>query len=63
MVCYNYLIDSTPQRPDLDYWNISKNSIWQDSAVFGKPHALEYDADGVDRSSTSSTYVQGNTDG
>ena len=34
----------------------------EDSAIFGKPHALEYDADGVEPS-TSATYVQGNTDG
>ena len=45
----------------MDYWNVSKNSV-ANSAVFGKPHALEYDADGVEGSS-SSTYVQGNTDG
>ena len=37
-------------------------TAWADSAVFGKPHAMEYDADGVEPA-TSSTYVQGNTDG
>ena len=57
MVCYNYQ-DSTPQRP---IWTLARTA-WADSAVFGKPHALEYDADGVEGSS-SSTYVQGNTDG
>ena len=60
MVCYNYQ-DSSPQRP---IWTVGTlaRTAWQDSAVFGKPHALEYDADGVEGSS-SATYVQGNTDG
>ena len=48
MVCYNYF-DSSPQRP---VWTIGTlaRTAWQDSAVFGKPHALEYDADGVETS-------------
>ena len=60
MVCYNYQ-DSSPQRP---IWTVGTlaRTAWQDSAVFGKPHAMEYDADGVE-AATSSTYVQGNTDG
>ena len=60
MVCYNYF-DSQPQRP---VWTIGTlaRTAWADSAVFGNPHALEYDADGVE-GATSSTYVQGNTDG
>jgi hypothetical protein len=60
MVCYNYQ-DSSPQRP---IWTVGTlaRTAWADSAVFGNPHALEYDADGVEGSS-SSTYVQGNTDG
>jgi hypothetical protein len=60
MVCYNYQ-DSTPSRP---IWTVGTlaRTAWADSAVFGNPHALEYDADGVEGSS-SSTYVQGNTDG
>ena len=60
MVCYNYQ-DSSPQRP---IWTIGTlaRTAWADSAVFGKPHAMEYDADGVEPA-TSSTYVQGNTDG
>ena len=60
MVCYNYQ-DSSPQRP---IWTVGTlaRTAWADSAVFGKPHAMEYDADGVEGSS-SSTYVQGNTDG
>ena len=60
MVCYNYQ-DSSPQRP---VWTVGTlaRTAWEDSAIFGKPHALEYDADGVEPS-TSATYVQGNTDG
>ena len=60
MVSYNYF-DSTPQRP---VWTVGSlaRTAWADSAVFGNPHALEYDADGVE-GATSSTYVQGNTDG
>ena len=60
MVSYNYF-DSQPQRP---VWTVGTlaRTAWADSAVFGKPHAMEYDADGVEGSS-SSTYVQGNTDG
>ncbi len=60
MVCYNYF-DSQPQRPVWTVGTLSRTA-WADSAVFGNPHALEYDADGVEGSS-SSTYVQGNTDG
>ena len=60
MVCYNYQ-DSSPQRP---IWTVGTlaRTAWADSAVFGSPHALEYDADGVE-AATSSTYIQGNTDG
>ncbi len=60
MVCYNYF-DSTPQRP---VWTVGSlaRTAWADSAVFGTPHALAYDASGVEGSS-SNTYVQGNTDG
>ena len=60
MVSYNYF-DSQPQRP---VWTVGTlaRTAWADSAVFGKPHAMEYDADGVEPA-TSSTYVQGNTDG
>jgi len=60
MVCYNYQ-DSTPSRPIWTVGTLARTS-WADSAVFGNPHALEYDADGVE-GATSSTYVQGNTDG
>ena len=55
-VTYNY-IESTPQRP---VWTTSTldRTTWQDSAVFGKPHATDYDA-----SSNNSYDVVGNTDG
>ena len=55
-VTYNY-VESTPQRP---VWTTSTldRTTWQDSAVFGKPHATDYDAD-----SNDSYDVVGNTDG
>ncbi len=57
-VVYSYL-DSTPQRP---IWYTNANSLyprttWVDSAVFGLPHATQYDA-GTDTCDTV-----GNTDG
>ena len=58
-VTYSYL-DSTPQRP-IWFTNASAlfvRSTWQDSAVFGLPHATAYDA-GVD----TSFDVTGNTEG
>jgi len=56
MVCYNYF-DSSPQRP---VWTIGSlaRTMWRDSAVFGNPHALEYDA-----STDTSFDVVGNTEG
>jgi len=56
MVTYNYF-DSTSKRP---VWTVGSlaRTMWEDSAVFGKPHALEYSA-GVD----SSFDVVGNTEG
>jgi len=58
-VTYSYL-DSTAKRP---IWFTNDSSLftrttWQDSAVFGLPHATQYDA-GTD----SSFDVEGNTDG
>jgi len=55
-VAYNYF-DSSPQRP---VWTVGSlaRTMWEDSAVFGKPHALEYDA-GTD----TSFDVVGNTEG
>ena len=60
MVCYNYL-DSTPERPVWTTGTLAR-SAWQDSAVFGKPHASEYDTSS-NGTSGSATFVQGNTDG
>jgi hypothetical protein len=58
-VVYSYL-DSTPSRP-IWFTNASslfRRSTWQDSAVFGLPHATDYDAD-----TDTSFDVTGNTDG
>ncbi len=56
MVSYNYF-DSSPQRP---VWTIGTlaRTMWKDSAVFGLPHALQYDAD-----TDTSFDVVGNTEG
>ena len=56
MVAYNYF-DSSPQSPVWTIGTLSR-TMWEDSAVFGLPHALEYDA-----SNDSSFDVVGNTDG
>jgi len=55
-VTYNYF-DSSPQRP---VWTVGTlaRTMWEDSAVFGSPHATEYSA-AVD----SSFDVVGNTEG
>ena len=55
-VTYNYF-DSSPQRP---VWTVGSlaRTMWRDSAVFGLPHALEYDAD-----TDTSFDVVGNTEG
>jgi len=56
MVTYNYF-DSSPQRP---VWTVGTlaRTMWRDSAVFGLPHATEYDS-----ANDSSFDVVGNTDG
>jgi hypothetical protein len=56
MVAYNYF-DSSPQRPVWTNGTLAR-TMWRDSAVFGSPHALEYDA-----SNDSSFDVIGNTEG
>ena len=55
-VTYNYF-DSSSQRP---VWTVGTlaRTMWKDSAVFGTPHALEYDA-----STDTSFDVVGNTEG
>ena len=56
MVAYNY-IDSSAQRGIWTTGSLNRTA-WEDSAVFGKPHATHYDAD-----TDSSFDVIGNTDG
>jgi len=55
-VTYNYQ-DSRPRRPVWTTGTLARGT-WQDSSVFGLPHATEYDA-----SSNTSYDVIGNTDG
>ena len=55
-VTYNYL-DSRPERPVWTTGTLARGT-WQDSSVFGLPHATSYDAD-----SNASYDVVGNTDG
>ena len=43
MVAYNY-IDSSAQRGIWTTGSLNRTT-WEDSAVFGKPHATHYDAD------------------
>jgi hypothetical protein len=56
MVAYNYF-DSSPQRP---VWTVGSlaRTMWRDSAIFGLPHATEYDSD-----TDTSFDVVGNTEG
>ena len=60
VVTYNY-IESSNDRPIWTTGTLDRTA-WSDSAVFGKPHASQYDAN-TNVGSTSTTYVQGNTDG
>jgi len=60
MVTYNYL-DSSAERPVWTTGTLARTA-WQDSAVFGKPHATEYDSS-AETSDTDINYVHGNTDG
>ena len=60
MVAYNYL-DSSNERPVWTTGTLAR-SAWRDSAVFGKPHATEYDSDGT-TAATDSNHVVGCTDG
>ena len=56
MVTYNY-IDSSSQRGIWTTGSLNRTA-WEDSAVFGKPHATHYDA-----GNDTSFDVVGNTDG
>jgi hypothetical protein len=60
MVTYNYL-DSSNERPVWTTGTLARTA-WQDSAVFGKPHATEYDSS-AETSDSDVNYVHGNTDG
>ena len=60
VVTYNYL-DSSPDRPVWTTGTLAR-SAWQDSAVFGKPHATEYDSSGT-TATTDVNYIYGNSDG
>jgi len=60
VVTYNYL-DSSPQRPVWTTGTLARTA-WRDSAVFGKPHATEYDEDGT-TATTDTNYIFGNSDG
>ena len=60
MVAYNYL-DSSPERPVWTTGTLARTA-WEDSAIFGKPHATEYDSS-AETSDTDVNYVHGNTDG
>ena len=60
MVAYNYL-DSSPERPVWTTGTLAR-STWQDSAVFGKPHATDYDSS-AETADSDVNYVHGNTDG
>jgi hypothetical protein len=60
MVAYNYL-DSSPERPVWTSGTLAR-STWQDSAVFGKPHATEYNSSDT-TATTNKDHVIGCTDG
>ena len=60
VVTYNYL-DSSNERPVWTTGTLARTA-WQDSSVFGKPHATEYDEDGT-TATTDTNYIFGNQDG
>ena len=60
MVAYNYL-DSSPERPVWTTGTLARTA-WQDSSVFGKPHATEYN-ESAETADTDTNYVFGNQDG
>jgi len=60
MVAYNYL-DSSPERPVWTTGTLARTA-WQDSSVFGKPHATEYNS-GAETPDSDANYVFGNQDG
>jgi hypothetical protein len=60
VVAYNYL-DSSSERPVWTTGTLAR-SAWQDSAVFGKPHATDYNSSGT-TATTDVNYIFGNSDG
>ena len=56
-----HILFPSHDRPGWTVGTLARTA-WQDSAVFGKPHATEYDTSS-NGTSGSSTFVQGNTDG
>ena len=60
VVAYNYR-DSSVERPVWTTGTLAR-SAWQDSAVFGKPHATEYNSSGT-TATTDVNYIFGNSDG
>ena len=60
MVAYNYL-DSSPERPVWTTGTLARTA-WQDSSVFGKPHATQYN-ESAETADTDTNYVFGNQDG
>ena len=60
VVTYNYL-DSSTERPVWTTGTLAR-SAWQDSSVFGKPHATEYNSSGT-TATTDTNYIFGNSDG
>ena len=60
VVTYNYL-DSSSERPVWTTGTLAR-SAWQDSAVFGKPHATDYNSSGT-TATTDVNYIFGNSDG
>ena len=60
MVAYNYL-DSSKERPVWTSGTLARTA-WRDSAVFGKPHATEYNASGT-TSTSNKDHVYGNQEG
>jgi hypothetical protein len=60
VVTYNYL-DSSAERPVWTTGTLAR-SAWQDSAVFGKPHATDYNSSGT-TATTDVNYIFGNSDG
>jgi len=60
VVTYNYA-ESSAERPIWTTGTLDRTA-WADSAIFGSPHASQYD-ESTNGTAGTSTYVQGNTEG